>query len=209
MTSGSSGSRVTIGCNGEGTHLYNRLHYARQSSNPEVMTELVRLYAQIALLRKGPQDIPASTALLIATILAYVVVNLLISALLPRITGPWMEILAVDTAFTIVWYALLLRVLHKPERFVQTTTALFGYQIVLAPLTIASGWLLRRFGEDAAWQLPLGLLFIVMLVWTVAINSHVVKEALEWSTASSVALVILQIVTLQLLLYSIFPSAPK
>lgn len=171
------------------------------------MTELARLYAQIALLRKRPQDVPASMALLVATVLAYIVVNLAVSAVLPPITGPWMQILMVDVVFTIVWYAVLLRVARKPERFVQTTTAVFGYQIVLAPLSIASGWLIRRFGEDAAWQFPLGLLFIVMLVWTVAVNSHVVKEALEWSTASSVALVILQIVTLQLLLYSLFPSA--
>ncbi len=171
------------------------------------MTELVRLYAQIALLRAKPQDVPASNALLISTILAYILIHVAFIAVLPLL-GYGVSTVLVDVVFTIIWYAVLLRVAHKPERFVQTTTALFGYQVVLAPLVIFASWLLRRFGGDVGWQFPILLLFIVILVWTVAINSHVVKEALNWSTASSVALVILQIVTQQLLLYAIFP-APK
>jgi hypothetical protein len=35
------------------------------------MRELVKLYTQIALLRRGPQDLPASALLLAFTILAY------------------------------------------------------------------------------------------------------------------------------------------
>jgi hypothetical protein len=171
------------------------------------MTELARLYAQIALLRKKPQDVPASTLLLISTALAYFIVNLVIGSLLPPISGPWALMVAVDVAVTVAWYGALLRVVGKPERFIQTTTAIFGYQTVLAPLSIASGWLIRRFSEDAAWQFPLTLIFLIVLAWTVAVNSHVVKAALEWSTASCVALVILQIMVMQLILYSLFPNA--
>lgn len=172
------------------------------------MTELVRLYAQIALLRAKPQDVPASSGLLIATVLAYVLIHIAFITVLPLL-GYGVSTVLVDVVFTIVWYAVLLRLVQKPERFVQTTTALFGSQVVLAPLVIFAGWLLRRFGEDVGWQFPILLLFIIILVWAVAINSHVVKEALNWSTASSVALVILQFVTQQLLLYALFPAAPK
>jgi drug/metabolite transporter (DMT)-like permease len=173
------------------------------------MTEFVRLYAQIALLRRGPQDVPASPALLAATVVGYVIVNFAVSAVLPPVSGPWVQILLVDVAFTIAWYAVLLRVIGKPERFLQTTTAVFGYQAILSPLTIASGWLIRHFHDDAAWQSPLWLIYLIVIVWMIAVNSHVLKAALEWSTPSCVALVILQIITAQLLLLSLFPAAAR
>jgi hypothetical protein len=170
------------------------------------MTELIRLYAQIALLRKGPQDVPASPALLVATLVSYALVNFAFSVLLPPVSGPWVPLLLVDILFTLVWNAVLLRVVGKPERFLQTTTAMFGFQTVLSPLSIASGWLIRRFHEDAVWQFPLGLIYLIVVVWMIAVNSHVLKAALEWSTPSCVALVILQIITAQLLLLSLFPT---
>src|SRR5207249_1281156 len=41
-----------------------RAHYARRAPASEDMRELIQLFAQIALLRRGPQDLPASTLLL-------------------------------------------------------------------------------------------------------------------------------------------------
>src|ERR1700734_3311129 len=118
------------------------------------MSELLRLYGQIALLRKGPQDVPAAGLLLLLTAVAYFTVRVLMVLLLPLLSGPWLRALLVDVAFTIAWYWTLLRLLGRGARFVQTASALLGYRTVLAPLTLASEWLLRRFGENDTWQLP-------------------------------------------------------
>jgi hypothetical protein len=171
------------------------------------MTELARLYAQITLLRKSPQDVPASALLLVLTALVHFVLNLVLGVLFPSIPGPLALLLVVYTVVTVVWYAGLLQIVGKPERFLQTTTAVFGFQIVLTPLSVLSDWLLRRFSEDSVWQFPIALVFFIVLAWTIAVNSHVVKAALEWSTASSVALVILQVIVMQLVLFSFFPAA--
>lgn len=170
------------------------------------MMELLRLYSQIALLRRGPQDVPASNLLLTATIVAYVLINLIVATVLPQVPGPWLQIIIVDVLFTIGWYAVLLRMTGKPERFLQTTTAIFGYQAVLAPLSIAAGHLVRRFSEDPMWQLPVGMLYLLLLVWMIAINTHVLRAAIEWSLPSCVALVILQLLAAQLLLAAVFPE---
>src|SRR5947208_10482244 len=53
-----------------------RAHYARPAPASEDMKELIQLFAQIALLRRGPQDLPASTLLLALTVSAYLGVNL-------------------------------------------------------------------------------------------------------------------------------------
>jgi hypothetical protein len=170
------------------------------------MRELIQLFTQIALLRKGPQDLPASVLLLAVTVVAYFVVNFIVSVLMPPITG-WPAHLAVDVGFTLLWYVLLMRLAGKSERTLQTTTAVFGFQAVLSPLLVVSEWLMRRFAQDATWQFPVTLIGLVLIIWVIAANSHVVKAALEWSSPASVALVILQILAGQVVLFALFPAS--
>jgi len=181
-----------------------RPNYAQAVPVPKVMQEVIRLYVQIALLRRGPQDLPASRLLLILTVCGYAAVNALVSSLLPPSTG-WPPQLAIDVLFQLAWYAALLQLTGRSERFLQTTTAVFGFQAVLSPLLIASEWLMQRFGKDANWQLPIAVAGLALVIWLIAASSHVVKAALDWSSATSVALVILQIVASQLLLFALFP----
>src|SRR6516164_10676538 len=105
-------------------------HYARRARIPKDMSELIRLYAQIALLRRGPQDLPASRLLLALTVGAFLAVHFAVSSLLPP-DNRWPGILVVATLFTLLWYVLVLRLAGRPERTLQTTTAVFGFQTVL------------------------------------------------------------------------------
>jgi hypothetical protein len=170
------------------------------------MTDVIRLYLQIALLRRGPQDLPVSRLLLILTVAGYVAVNALVSSLVPPGTG-WPAQLGIDVLFTLAWYAALLQLTGRSERFLQTTTAVFGFQSMLSPLLIVSEWLMRRFGQDTTWQLPIAVGGLALVIWLIAANGHVVKAALDWSSATSVTLVILQIVAGQLLLFALFPPS--
>ena len=81
------------------------------------MLSLVRLYADIALLRRGPEELPASLFLLLGTVVANFLVNFIVSTLLPPFPGPWHLHLAVDILFTLAWYAVLMRLFARPERF--------------------------------------------------------------------------------------------
>lgn len=190
----------------------------RSALVPIDMRELVKLYTQIALLRRGPQDLPASALLLAFTIVAYLAMNLLMNGLLPPLEPAaaskggetalrsWPAQLLLDTIFTYAWYAVLLRVAGRPERTLQTTSAVFGFQIVLAPLLFLSSWLWPRFAQDSALGVPVAIFGIILLIWLIAANSHIVKAALEWSGGASVALVILQILAAELLRRALFPA---
>ena len=168
------------------------------------MSEFIRLYTQIALLRRGPQDLPASRLLLVLTVAGYFAVSFVVSSLLPP-EERWREDLLVGTLFTLLWYALLLRLVGRPERTLQTTTAVFGFQAVLAPLVVSCGWLVRRFSEDSPWQLPANCALLLLFAWVIAANSQIVKAALEWSATSSVALVILETLAGWLVQSALFP----
>ena len=170
------------------------------------MKELIQLFTQIALLRRGPQDVPASMLLLGMTIVGYFGINFLVSILMPPVKG-WPSHLAVDVVFTLLWYVVLLRLTGRSERTLQTTTAVFGFQAVLSPLLVISDGLMLRFAQDATWQLPVALIWLMLVIWVIAANSHVVKAALEWSSAASVFLVILQIIAGQLVLFALFPPS--
>ena len=65
------------------------------------MSEFIRLYAQIALLRRGPQDLPASRLLLALTVGAFLAVHFAVSSLLPP-DNRWPGILVVATLFTLL-----------------------------------------------------------------------------------------------------------
>lgn len=162
------------------------------------MREVLKLFAQIALMRRGPQDLPASGLLLTCTVVAYVGINCLVSSVFPPARN-WPALLFVDVGFLLLWNALLLQLAGRPERTVQTTTAVFGYQLPLAPLLVALQWLAQRFHGDATWEGPLMLVWLGVLVWLVVANSRIVSASLEWSIPASVALVIVQTLADELL----------
>ena len=72
------------------------------------MIELLRLFTAIALLRRGPQDLPASPLVLALTIVGFFVVQLVVGTVLPPIASHWLGNLLLEVAFTFGWYALLL-----------------------------------------------------------------------------------------------------
>jgi len=171
------------------------------------MNELLRLFTQIALLRKGPQDLPASSILLVLTIAGYFLIHLVVGTLLPPLPGPWINHLVLEIVFTFCWYGLVLYVAKKPERFLQTASAVYGYQALLSPLLVVALWLQRRFEQESLWQFPVTLISLALLIWIIAANSHIVKAALEWSMAPSVALVILQTLAGDLLVLALFHTS--
>ena len=169
------------------------------------MTELLRLFTQIAILRRGPQDVPASAVLLTVTVGAYFLVNSAVAVALPPAEGPWAAQLLIDVGAKLVWYVVLLKLLGKAERIVQTLTALFAIQTIVSPVLDVAEYLVRRFQQDSVWQLPVGLLVLALVIWFIAANGHVIKAALEWSSPTSVAMAILQIFVGDLLKLAFFP----
>jgi hypothetical protein len=170
------------------------------------MKEIMRLFTLIALMRRGPQDLPASTLLLALAVGGYVAVNfLLCSALLTDLR--WQGTLLLETLFMLLWYVVLLKLVGRPERTLQTTTAVFGLWAVLSPLLVATDWLVLHVGADMLWQIPVHCAGLLLLAWLIAASSQVVKAALEWSRAASVALVILQLVAGWVVVSAVFPAA--
>ena len=164
------------------------------------------MYFDVALWRRGPQDLPAVGILLPLTIGAYVLISIAIGEALPELRTGWAPQVLADTAFVALWYWVLLALARRRERYLQTATALFGLQCVLAAPSIVSAWLLQRFAHDPTWLAVSYVCAVVVLIWTVAAIGHVLRAALERSLTFCVILAFTQMLVEELVFLSVFTT---
>ena len=172
------------------------------------MNELLRLFSQITLLRRGPQDLPVSPAALVLSVLGYFLINCAVNVALPIGGAAWLVDLLLDIGFTLLWYTVLMRAVNRRERFLQTVTAVFGYQMIISPFWVAAAFLTKRYADDAVWQLPVSIASLAIVIWTITINAHILKSALEWAMPACVLLVIVQIFAGQALMLLVTGQLP-
>jgi hypothetical protein len=168
------------------------------------LAALARLYFAIAIWRRGPQDLPAVGILLPLTIAAYVLVSAVVGELLPALHPGWLVQVAGDALFVAAWYWLLLAISRRRERYVQTATALFGLQTVLAAPSMAVVWLLQRFTADASLRVPVYLAALALAIWTLAAIGHILRSALERPLGICLVLALLQMLAEELVFLAIF-----
>ncbi len=175
-------------------------------SNPAGVTQVARLYTDIALLRRGPEDVPVSAVLLALTVLAYMLLSLLLSALMPAVEEDQIALIALDSFLSVAWYWVVLRLAGRPERFLQTATAVFGYQTIVAPAFVGATWLFLHYMKDATWQLPVSLLLLALAVWTLAVNGRILRSATGWPQVTCVALVVMEAIISRVIALGLFPG---
>ncbi|HSW33522.1 MAG TPA: hypothetical protein VLH36_07900, partial [Steroidobacteraceae bacterium] len=65
--------------------------------------KFLRIFVDIVLWRRGPQDLPASSLLLAVTVAAYVAVSIVQLALLDEPASSWLFFLVVDPLLLGAW----------------------------------------------------------------------------------------------------------
>lgn len=175
-----------------------------QSSNRFIGS--LRLFLDIARLRRGPEDLPVDRSLLVITIIVYALLNLVLSRLVAGTSQPVVLPLVVELAVALLWLVVVLQLAHKSERFLQTATAVFGFQLVMAPLVVVAAALFLRVGEYPAWEVPMMLLLAALGIWTVMVNARILVAATQWSGILCVALIIGEAIVSRLILLALFPE---
>ncbi|HEY3731578.1 MAG TPA: hypothetical protein VGL28_10025 [Steroidobacteraceae bacterium] len=174
----------------------------------ERILRLAQLFFAIAIWRRGPQDLPAIGILLPLTIAAYVLVSVVVGVLLPSMRPGWVWQVLLDAAFMALWYWLLLRTARRPERYLQTATALFGLQIIIAAPTMVLVWLMDRLPQDDTLRVPVFVVSLALAIWTLAAIGHILRAALERALVFCLMLALLQMLVEELMFVSIFGAGP-
>lgn len=150
------------------------------------MNSIILLFVDLIRLRRGPQDLPASQNLLIATGIMLVVTAVLGDHINSDFTGRLVFALTQVAILTVtVWIVLSLN--QKTERAVQTLTAFYGtstlIQLVVWPFR---SWLLSL-GEEAQEQASVPLFVVVLLaIWSFVVMVHIYRHALDTSRGKAI-----------------------
>ena len=144
------------------------------------MRALFELFLAICLLRKGPQDVPASPVLLRLSLLSYGISGVLIPLLDVSLTVSLL-LTGLDMALlTGLAYGLLALRDYRP-RFMQTLTALLGTGTLLQLLALPLLFLLKQETVDASAPVWLVLLWLGLFIWGIVIMAHILRQTLSTS----------------------------
>lgn len=150
------------------------------------MKPLIKLLFDICLLRSKPQDIPASSALMLLTLLAA------IASGVPAITGsvgglvPALMIGLLDVALILALLRIFLGLTGLSSRWLQTATALFGTGVIINLLSIPVQVLLDSSSDHSTSQFLGALFYFALLVWSLVIMGHILRHSFKLRLSSGV-----------------------
>lgn len=148
---------------------------------------------RIALLRAGPQDLPGGGVGPIISILMYTSIVVISGLADERATG--FSDLFVSIVVPLVAAGSILGLRRAASRFNQTIAALFGTGTLISLVNLPL-W----FSGEAPLPAPLVLLALIALFWSLAVDGHVWRNALDSSFAGGLMIAVL-ILFLQLLVF--------
>jgi hypothetical protein len=151
---------------------------------------IINFFIELALLRRAPQDLPASSVLLLLTALAGLCAGLLLglTAGVGLASGLLQSLL--DLALLLGALAVALRQIGHPMRFLQTATALMGVDILISLLALLPVGLARPVDSESGVLALAGLLFMVLVAWSVLATGHILRHAFGISLLQGAAIAI-------------------
>lgn len=147
-----------------------------------LMNPLLKVFLDICLLRKGPQDVPASMFLLGLVVAAHWALGVVFSLFtLPPLHAALSGL--IGTLLLLGMVQGLLALHRKPARLLQTATALAGVEILLGLIALPfSAWV---FWWESDRLVP-SLISLTIIVWSVVVASHILRHALGVTQAVAV-----------------------
>ena len=145
------------------------------------MGSLFSILVDICMLRKGPQDVPASTLLAILAVAVSVLMGVWVEALLGEqehlLTRPLLS-----TGSSLLFVFVLLAVRGAKPRFRQTWTAFAGAGALLTLVFVPVLWSLSNAAQAQQSLNPIAYLaFLFLTFWSFAIDAHIFRHALSVS----------------------------
>lgn len=157
---------------------------------------LIRLFLDICLFKKGPQDAPASAMLLKLALAAYFAVGVVLTALENPLPESVLQVLlegAMMLAF--VWASLLAA--GKTGRWLQTAIAMLGTDALLSGFAIPLEVLALAAQQAGVFR----LLLLLLMLWNIGVVAHILRHALSQPLAIGLSLSLIFVVfTLQVLI---------
>jgi len=166
---------------------------------------IFRAFLDICLLKKRPQDLPASIEFLVICLLSYTTASILLA--IPTLTIINAVIAGcIETALIMLITYLLLLLKSNKERWLQTTTALSGTGAMFGILALPLFYWVAYTANAKSDQASVNLLVILLVIWNIAVMAHILRHAL---TVSFTTGVLVSLVYLYSVIYIIAIVTPQ
>jgi hypothetical protein len=162
--------------------------------------QFLKVFLDIVLWRRGPQDLPASPMLLGLAAAVYVLVSIVQLALLREPAAAWFVFVVLDPLLLTGGVWLLLRFFNRRERFLQTATAVLGTGALLGVLLfLPMQWLLAALdvSSGSTWA---GLAALSLVVVFALVTGRILKLATDSNLFTGIALSLTYFLLINLLL---------
>lgn len=161
--------------------------------------ELIVLFIDICLFRRGPQDVPASRLLFGLALIAYLVVG----ELLLIVEADWFEAALqslVEAGLLLGFFWAVLFLSGKASRFLQTATALLATDAIISTpgALFLQGWAARP--DARLFQMAL----FALMIWHIAVVAHILRQALSRPLVYGMAVAVFYIIATYQIMSALF-----
>jgi len=170
------------------------------------VNDLVRVYVDIALLRRGPEDLPYSRAVLLRALAWYVASGLLLFQIHVPVFLDALSELLVSLLLEMLFFVALLQFAGKAARIMQTLTAVAGTGVLFTVLALPLHWWIQGAPAGAGQGLPQAAV-LMLLVWSFLTGGHILRRALEIPLVGGVVLVLAEFILAVAVTRQIFGEA--
>lgn len=166
-----------------------------------VILRFLQSFLDIALWRKGPQDLPASTLLATLALIAYMAIGFVRMRLFALDQSTALLFICVDALMLGGWLWLVLAFFGRRQRFVQTITAILGVGllVLLLDVTVRSAQLGFGWSDELSMNW-LKLRFLIMALVLGRIFMLALDRGLITGIALTVAIIYSTQAVVQLML---------
>lgn len=164
------------------------------------MYELIKLFYQIVIFQKGPQDVPASRWLLRLLVLLYMAINFLIVKISTDTFNALLQV-GVEVLLIITFAWALLAFAGKPERFRQTAMALLGSDAMISLFALPA--IASLIGQGNALAL---VVVVAMMLWHWLVTGHILRHALSQPFIFALGVAFLYILASYQVMAFLFPE---
>ena len=150
---------------------------------------LFRTFAEMILLRKGPEDLPRSSVLFTIVVFIWIVVGLAAVAVIESYASSG---LLMDMALAIIGLAFYAGAIHafgKSARTLQSFTALLGCSVVFSIVLFGGRLVLPLFLTESEAEMGVQMIWL----WSIPVEGHIIARTIDrqWVIGFLIAVAVL------------------
>jgi hypothetical protein len=151
---------------------------------------IINFFIELALLRRAPQDLPASSALLALVLVVGLASGLLLAMTAGVGLASGLVQSLLDLGLMLAALSVGLRLVGHPGRFLQTATALIGVDTLITLIALLPVGLARPSDAESSLLALAGMLFLLLVAWSVLAIGHILRHAFGLTLLQGAAIAI-------------------